>query len=111
MPLGDLEQVVLLSLVRFDGTSHGAPIATEIAHRTGRHVSPGALYTVLDRLEEKGLVSSWIGEATPARGGRRRKMYRIEPEGARAVRDWYTGIQGMASGIGARLDRLAAGTG
>jgi DNA-binding PadR family transcriptional regulator len=105
--LGELEQVVLFAVVRLSEPAHGAEIITEIEARTGKAVSPGALYTVLDRLEAKGLVRSWIGDSTPARGGRRRKMYEILPEGAAALRDWYSGIRELASGALARLDRLA----
>lgn len=105
--LGDLEQVVLFALVRQGGESHGAPLVHEIEARTARRVSPGALYTVLDRLQVKGYVESWIGESVPDRGGRRRKVYRIRPEGAEALRHWYGGIRDMASGMQARLDRLA----
>jgi DNA-binding PadR family transcriptional regulator len=107
MALGGLEQVVLFAIVRLDGESHGAAIIERIAEGTGRNVSPGALYTVLDRLEEKGLVESWIGESTPERGGRRRKVYRILPAGARELRAWYAGIRDMAAGVVSRLDRLA----
>ena len=58
-------------------------------------------------LAHKGFVESWIGDSTPERGGRRRKVYRILPEGARALRDWYAGIRDLASGVRARLDGLA----
>jgi PadR family transcriptional regulator len=105
--LGELEQVVLFAIVRLDGPSHGAVIIQEIEGRTGKTVSPGALYTVLDRLEAKGYVRSWIGESTPERGGRRRKLYEILPAGAAALRDWYAGIRDLASGVLSRLDRLA----
>ena len=111
MALGETEQVVLFAIVRLDGEAHGAVIVEEIDERTGRRVSPGALYTVLDRLETKGFVDSWIGDSTPERGGRRRKVYRILPEGARELRDWYGGIRDMASGVLTRLDRLAKETG
>lgn len=111
MALGDLEQVVLLAIVRLGGESHGAPIAEAIAEGTGRDVSPGALYTVLDRLETKGYVESWIGDSTPARGGRRKKVYRLLPDGARELQTWYAGIRELASGTAARLDRLAEGAG
>jgi PadR family transcriptional regulator, regulatory protein PadR len=107
--LGDLEQVVLFALVRQGGESHGAPLVREIEAHTARRVSPGALYTVLDRLQTKGYVESWIGDSIPDRGGRRRKVYRIRPEGAAALREWYDGIQDMASGMHGRLDRLAEG--
>jgi DNA-binding PadR family transcriptional regulator len=110
MTLGDLEQVVLFALVRLHGESHGAAIVQAIEEHTGRRVSPGALYTVLDRLEIKGLVESWIGDSTPERGGRRRKVYRLLPEGARELRDWYLGIRGLAAGMLVRLERLSEET-
>lgn len=111
MALGDLEQAVLFAIARLGGESHGTPIAEEISEATGRDISPGALYTVLDRLEEKGFVQSWIGESTPARGGRRRKVYRLLPEGARELQGWYAGIRKLASGTDSWLDRLAGEVG
>jgi DNA-binding PadR family transcriptional regulator len=108
MALGELEQAVLFACVRLRQPSHGAEIIGEIEARTGKAVAPGALYTVLDRLEAKGFVRSWIGDSTPARGGRRRKVYEILPEGAAELRDWYAGIRELAAGTLAHLDRLAA---
>ena len=107
MALGELEQAILFAVVRLTAPSHGADIITEIETRTGKAVAPGALYTVLDRLETKGFVRSWIGDSTPERGGRRRKVYEILPDGAAALREWYTGIRELAAGTLARLDRLA----
>jgi PadR family transcriptional regulator PadR len=107
MALGDLEQLILFALIRTGGEAHGAEIISEIERQTGRSVSPGALYTVLDRLSGKGYVESWIGDSTPDRGGRRRRVYRIEPVGARVLRAWYGGIQRLSSGALERLDRLA----
>jgi len=107
MALGELEQVVLFAIVRLPEPSHGAVIIQEIEGRTGRGVSAGALYTVLDRLESKGYVRSWIGDSTPARGGRRRRLYEMLPEGARALQNWYAGIRELASGVRPRLERLA----
>jgi DNA-binding PadR family transcriptional regulator len=111
MALGELEQVVLFAIVRLEGECHGAPIIEAVEETTGKRVAPGALYTVLDRLEQKGLVESWVGESTPARGGRRRKVYRILPQGARELREWYHGIRSLASGALPLLDRLAQGAG
>ena len=111
MALGELEQVVLFALARLDGQeAHGATILREIEERSGRAISPGALYTVLDRLREKGYVDSWIGESTPARGGRRRKVYRLLPAGARALRSWYAGIRELAEGTAARIEALSEGS-
>jgi PadR family transcriptional regulator PadR len=107
MPLGEFEQIVLFALARMKGESHGVAILDEIEARAGRHVSPGALYTVLDRLETKGMVESWIGTSSPERGGRRRKVYRLLPEGARELRSSYESLRRMASGIGPELDKLA----
>ena len=107
MALGELEQVILFALARLDGESHGAAMVDLIEERTGRRVAPGALYTVLDRLEGKRLVESWIGDSTPERGGRRRKVYRLLPAGARELREWYGGIRTIASGVLPKLDRLA----
>jgi PadR family transcriptional regulator len=108
MGLGELEQVVLFALARQEAESaHAALLVAEIEARLERRVSPGALYTVLDRLELKGYVDSWIGDQTPERGGRRRKMYRLRPEGARVLREWYGGIRSMAAGVMGRLDALA----
>jgi hypothetical protein len=52
-------------------------------------------------------VLAWIGESTPERGGRRRRVYRLEPAGARELREWYRGIKDIAVGTGPLLDALA----
>jgi DNA-binding PadR family transcriptional regulator len=107
MPLGEFEQILLFALVRLEGQAHGAAIAEEIEVRAHRATSPGAVYTALDRLEAKGYVESWIGESSPERGGRRRKEYRLLPEGARELRSSYEELRRMASGALPRLDALA----
>ena len=109
MAIGELEQVILLALAALKGEAHGAAIAQELEDRLQRSVAPGALYTVLDRLEGKGFVESWIGESTPSRGGRRRKVYRLCPAGARAMREWYAGIRDLAEGAFPVLDVIAEG--
>lgn len=109
MSVGELEHLTLLALVRLEGQAHGAAIATELEQRAGRHVAPGALYTVLERLQRKGHVEAWIGEGTPERGGRRRKVYRLLPKGAREVQSWYGGVRELGKGLRARLDALAEG--
>jgi DNA-binding PadR family transcriptional regulator len=107
MPRGALEQTILFALVRLGGEAHGPALVLEIEDRTGRRISPGAMYTVLDRLAEKGHVEGWIGDSAPERGGRRRKVYRILPEGARALLDWYEGIRELAAGTADLLRALA----
>jgi DNA-binding PadR family transcriptional regulator len=67
--LGEFEQIVLLAILRLDDDVYGVSIRDEIAGCTDREPSPGALYT-LDRMEDKGLVTSRFGQTTPQRGGR-----------------------------------------
>ena len=87
--LGEFEQIVLLAVMRLGADSYGVSVRKEIETRTGRNVSLGAIYPTLDRLEAKGFVSSRQGEPTPERGGRSRRHFRLEPEGAAALhRSW-----------------------
>jgi PadR family transcriptional regulator PadR len=84
-PLGDFEQIVLLAILRLDDAAYGAAIRQEIAACTDRDPAPGALYTTLDRLEEKGLVTSAFGDPTPERGGRAKRYFHVSALGIRAV--------------------------
>jgi DNA-binding PadR family transcriptional regulator len=104
--LGDFEQLLLFAILRLRDGAYGVTIRQEIEERAGRFVSAGAMYTALDRLESKGLIASRIDEATPARGGRRKKYYRLEPSGADALRRAYGEIQRMAAGLTRRLAEL-----
>jgi PadR family transcriptional regulator, regulatory protein PadR len=97
--LGEFEQLVLLALLQIGEQAHAVPIHREIARRTGRDVSLGAIYKTLDRLDSKGLVSSAIGDPTPERGGRRKKVYRVEPRGMRALRASVKGLRQMLHGL------------
>lgn len=101
--LGELEQLLLLALVRLDGEASGIDLREELRHRTGRLVLPGAVYTIMERLRGRGLVSSFTSGAAPARGGRRRKNYRLEPAGERALAESHRQIERMAAGLRERL--------
>jgi PadR family transcriptional regulator PadR len=83
--LGRFEEIVLLALARLRENAYGVTIRREIAERTGRDVSFGAVYTTLERLERKGYVSSRMGEPTAERGGRAKRYFRIEAPGRRAL--------------------------
>jgi DNA-binding PadR family transcriptional regulator len=104
--LGDFEQLVLLGVLRLElqDASYGAAIREEIHARSRRDVSINAVYTTLDRLENKGLVKSWIGDPTPQRGGRRRKFYALRPSGLAALRQAYQTFTAMADGFQTRLE-------
>jgi DNA-binding PadR family transcriptional regulator len=83
--LGSLEHIILLALVRLEGSAHGMIVRREIEERTGRNISIGAVYATLERLEAKGYVSSSTGDPTPERGGRAKRMFRVEAAGNRAL--------------------------
>src|SRR5689334_347227 len=97
--LGEFEQLVLLALLRLGDTAYGVSVSNEIAARTGRQVSVGAVYKTLDRLEGKRLVSSSIGEPTAARGGRRKRLFQLQPSGERALRASLRALDRMAAGL------------
>ncbi len=83
--LGEFEELVLLALIRLGDDAYGVTIRREIEERAMRPTSIGAVYATLDRLEEKGMVSSRIGEATPQRGGRPKRYFKIEASGEMAL--------------------------
>ncbi len=97
--LGEFEQIALLAILRVGGDAYGVTIRSEIKARTGREPAPGALYTTLDRLEEKGLVASRLGDPTPQRGGRPKRYFQVSPTGieavARAQRSYRSLMEGL----------------
>ena len=101
--LGRFEELILFALVSLDNEAYGAAIRREIERRTDRTISTGALYTVLDRLETRELVSSWVGDPRPERGGRRRKYYRVEAAGAELLRHSHEELQRMTRGLAGKL--------
>lgn len=102
--LGEFEQLILFAILRLDERAYGVQIRQEIERRTDRPVSAGAVYTTLGRLESRGLLESSIADATPSRGGRRRKYYRLLPQGAAILQRAFANVQQMADGV---LDELA----
>src|SRR6266436_973559 len=93
--LGRFEELVLLALVRLRENAYGVTVRREIAERTGRDVSFGAVYTTLERLERKGYVKSRMGEPTPERGGRAKRYFQIEAPGIRALNETQETIASM----------------
>ena len=97
--LGEFEQVVLLAILRLEDSAYGVSVRNEIAQCTGREPSPGALYTTLDRLEAKRLVSSRVGEPTPQRGGRAKRYYTVSAQGVAAVTRAQRSYQRLLEGL------------
>ena len=98
-PLGEFEQLVMCAVMRLEDGAYGAPIRGELLARAGRDVSPGAIFTTLERLESRGLVTSSYGEPTQERGGRRKRFYRVTLEGRRALSASLETIRRMARGL------------
>jgi PadR family transcriptional regulator, regulatory protein PadR len=109
--LGEFEQLILFALVGLaPDECHGVPIRELIERRTGRSFSAGAVYTALDRLAARGLVSSELGEPTAQRGGRPKRMYRIEPAGAQELVRSVDALRQMSHGLRPALELQMAGT-
>jgi PadR family transcriptional regulator PadR len=97
--LGEFEQLVLLAIIRLGPEAYGVSVTDEIAARTSRPASLGAVYKTLERLEDKGFVAGRIGEPTAERGGRRKKHYRLLAAGERALKRSIASIRSMTDGL------------
>ncbi len=102
--LGEFEQLLLLAVVHLDEDAYGTRIRETIERRTGRTVSPGAIYTALDRLERRKLVTSSLGDPTPERGGKRKRYYRLQPAGVALLRRSQDALGRMARGLKPKLE-------
>ena len=87
--LGEFEYILITVAAGLGENAYGAAIREEIERSMRRTCSIGALYTTIDRLETKGLLKTWMGEATPQRGGRAKRMVRVTPKGVLAARTFY----------------------
>lgn len=85
--LGDFELLVMLALMRLGEDAYGVPISIEIEQQSGREVALGSVYATLERLEDKGLVTSALGKATAERGGKAKRYFRATTRGLREVRE------------------------
>jgi DNA-binding PadR family transcriptional regulator len=91
--LGEFEELVLLTIAALVNGAYSVAICDELAKHTGRDAKLGVVHAVLNRLEEKGLVKSRLGEATNVRGGKRKRFYTVTNTGkasllkAKEVRD------------------------
>lgn len=97
--LGGFEQVVLLAVAHLADEAYGVSIRREILARTGKDTNIGAVYATLERLEQKGLVVSSMGEPTAERGGRAKRYFRMSAEGASVLEQSCRALQDMMKGI------------
>jgi DNA-binding PadR family transcriptional regulator len=91
--------MVLLALIRLDDRAYGVPISREIEQRSGREVALGSVYAALERLEEKGLVTSKLGDPTAERGGRAKRYFRVTAQGLREVRETQKALMSLWHGL------------
>jgi len=97
--LGEFEYLLLSATAALGEDAYGASIRTAVEEATGTGCSIGALYTTLDRLEQKGLVKTWMGSATAQRGGRAKRMVKITPNGIEAASHFYRVVRRVTSGL------------
>ena len=103
--LGEFEYLMITAAAGLGDNAYGAAIRGEIEATTGRKCSIGALYTTLDRLETKGFLKTWMGEATPERGGRAKRMVRVTAKGSRAAKEFYDTVMRVSSGASWAVSR------
>jgi PadR family transcriptional regulator, regulatory protein PadR len=96
--LGEFEYLIITAAAGLGDEAYGAAIREEISATTGRKCSIGALYTTIDRLEKKGLLKTWMGDSTPQRGGRAKRMVRVTPRGVQAAKDFYDAVVRVSRG-------------
>ena len=97
--LGEFEQLVLLAVWKLDKKAYGTSIREAIEEATERLIAIGALYTTLERLQEKGFVESALGEATAERGGRAKRFFSITGSGASILRKNLAAVRALSAGF------------
>jgi PadR family transcriptional regulator, regulatory protein PadR len=107
--LGEFEYLLLTAAARLGEDAYGAAIRQEIEQATRRPCSIGALYTTLDRLEAKGFVKTWMGDPTPQRGGRPKRMVRVTAKGIQAATGFYDAVTRVSRGVAWETSRVAGG--
>ncbi len=84
---GEFELIVMLTVIRLGDNAYGVPITNEIQRQTGRNVAYATVYATLERLQQKALVTSHMGESTPERGGRAKRYFQLTANGLSSVRE------------------------
>jgi PadR family transcriptional regulator, regulatory protein PadR len=90
--LGEFEYLIISAAARLGDEAYGAAIRRDIEEAIGGRCSIGGLYTTLDRLQAKGLVECWMGESTPIRGGRAKRMVRVTRKGTQEATAFFRAV-------------------
>ena len=102
---GELEEQILLTLLRLGGESYAVPVIQELQRTTGRDVSPATAFMVMRRLADRGCLESRLGDPTPVRGGRPKRLFRIVPEAVLpGLRESRRSMLALWDGLGPTLD-------
>lgn len=102
--IGELEQLILLIVLRLGEEAYANPVRDELKRVARRNMARGALYTALERLEQKGCLRSTMGDPLPERGGRPRRYFTVTPSGVRALRQSRRVLLGLWDGLEAKLE-------
>ena len=102
--LGELEQIVLLAVLRVGDAAYGVPVHDEIVRLARRDLTLGTVYKTLSRLEEKGFVRSYEGDPTPQRGGRRTRCFAVTTAGRKSLESSLATLRRMAIGLDVGLE-------
>lgn len=105
--LGEFEHMVLLAILQAGTNAYAIRILEELDGRAGRRTDRGALYKTLDRLESKGYLDWTVEPGTPTRGGHRRRVFSVRPEGLEALRVSREALNNLSEGLGSLLARPA----
>jgi len=97
--ISNFELMVMLALIRLGDEAYGVPISEEIAAQSERDVALGSVYAALERLEDRGLVISSVGEPTPERGGRAKRYFKVTGSGLEVVRSTQQTLTRMWKGL------------
>lgn len=104
--MGELEQLIMVAILRLDGQTYAVPILEEIQSKTGFKLSRGSVYVTLDRLERKGYLSSWFADPLPERGGKAKRFFRLTATGAEVLRQSRQALSKMWEGHEPALEEL-----
>jgi DNA-binding PadR family transcriptional regulator len=96
---GEFEQLVLLAILQLNSGAYGPNISAELEEKAGRRVSRGALYSSLDRLQQKGLIKWKIEAATSSRGGHAKRLFEVTPDGVKTLRTARSAFARLSAGL------------
>ena len=97
--LGELEQLLLIAVLRLKQDAYAVSVRDEVEKRIGRSLSRGTVYVTLERLERKGYLNSKLGSPTPERGGKSKRMFTIRATGIKALQKSLGDVTEMCAGL------------